>query len=365
MNKLYVTLPLASLLVFGGIYWNHAIAYKARLAEHERRVALAREARARDDAAARLRAAEEAHVAQARRTAERLARERIETERKDALLAATHRRTLALEQEKQAQTRLARLRAELDLAEAGLARLTERHRELEREQAFLAECVRQAQDNRNAFTALLEQVATRESPPPARRGLRPRGAIRSTAKTQLVPPMNKFYLIAPLAALGIFIAFQRAAERARTEKERVHAFAVAETKRLAAQRDADRKLATQAEFLRQAAERERQEQERVARKQREFDAAWQKLTGEADAHALAAAAAAREVEALAAQLAAVRTAREAAERDTFTLAQEVERHRTVRRTAELEVQRATRVLVTRLEAASVPPAPPAVAGPRL
>ena len=158
MKKIYVLAPLAGLMVFGSVYWKHARLHEMRLAETKRLEAAARQEKRDQQQAAQLKAHEQATLAMAKRNQERLDKERLEDIQKQARLELEQRRNLAGEKSRRLRPQIDHLRREIETVEAAVARAEERARELQQEEEFLADYVKQAEANREAFQRLLEKL---------------------------------------------------------------------------------------------------------------------------------------------------------------------------------------------------------------
>lgn len=161
--------------------------------------------------------------------------------------------------------------------------------------------------------------------------------------------MNKTYVFGPLLALSLFGYIYRHADADRVALEtRREAVRVAKQKAEDERNEtARRKAGVEASF--HAAEREREAREAAEKKRRDQEAVVQKITDEAVKQETEAARLERDAAELAGTLAQLRGDRETVEREAFTLAREVEQKRVERRNAELEVQRATRMFIARLD----------------
>lgn len=158
MNKVYLLAPLAALLAFGSFYWKHARAHEVRLAEIARAEVLAREQKKAQRAAEQQRAMEQAGLVIAQRQREREEKERADEAYKQTQHELEQRRNRAADQMRRIRPQLDRLRLELEATQAAIARGEEQKRELQREQMFLADYVRAAESNRDAFYRLLEKL---------------------------------------------------------------------------------------------------------------------------------------------------------------------------------------------------------------
>ena len=135
MNRLYLTVPLLLVAVFGGIYWQHSRTVAAHTAERAAAVAAALQAEADQKAEAERQARADAD----KRTADRLAEEQKKTAEKkaryeadDSILAADTARYAA---------KVTELTAELATQEKQLAELHARRATLNAETFALAKDV--------------------------------------------------------------------------------------------------------------------------------------------------------------------------------------------------------------------------------
>lgn len=160
MNKAYLIVPLAALLVFGGIYGSYSIQRDAALATQQAQATAAQRDKAERDLAALVASRDAAATAAAERQRARLAREQSEAAQKDTLAAAEQRRTHAFEYERKLRSQVDRRRADVARATESLAVLTPRQKELADESAFLADYLERADPNREAYYRLLEKLET-------------------------------------------------------------------------------------------------------------------------------------------------------------------------------------------------------------
>ncbi len=165
MNKAYVIVPLAAVLVFGGIYYSYSSRRDAFIRAHEEEAALALRAQQQRDQAAQVAATEAANTALAQRKQERLEKEKREAAQKQAQLEAEQRREHAFEQERKLRSQVERRRADIQQVKDGLVLLERRHTELADEIAFLAAYLPEAEANRDSLFRLLEKwEAAHKSP---------------------------------------------------------------------------------------------------------------------------------------------------------------------------------------------------------
>lgn len=167
MNKLYVILPLAGLVVFGGFYWRYQRHYEARVTEERRLAKLVHEEDVRRQLAAQALVVQEANAALELRKQERAAQAQLEATWQQARFEAEQSRTAVLDRERKLRTQIDHVRTELEKTQNALTRIEERKHELERERLFLAEHVKDAESNRATFYGLVEKLEAVESRNPA------------------------------------------------------------------------------------------------------------------------------------------------------------------------------------------------------
>jgi hypothetical protein len=163
--------------------------------------------------------------------------------------------------------------------------------------------------------------------------------------------MNKSYVIVPGALLVVFLGFERNFQQKRAHEETLR---TALTDALKAEEEiqrAEKQRLAAADLQKRTADRGRQEQERADKKRREYESMIAQLTAQVDAQTADAENLAREVAALSERLAASRAKKDATEREAFELSRIVSLQRIDRRNAELEIQRSTAVVATRLSEA--------------
>jgi len=160
--------------------------------------------------------------------------------------------------------------------------------------------------------------------------------------------MIRYYLIVPAALLGLFLVVERPADRLRRQREGERAEKVAADKTKADEERRGREKLAAKDLARRNAEREKQDQEKLEKKQRDHEAALANLESAAAKSFAEVAAVEREIAALEEKLTATRAAAEQHGQAAFALLRQVERQRVDRRNAELEIQRATKVVMLRL-----------------
>lgn len=160
--------------------------------------------------------------------------------------------------------------------------------------------------------------------------------------------MNRCYVIVPGALLSAFVLFEQDFAHRRKEEERAQALATAAAQQAADAARAERERLAAEEARKRGEERERTERERADKKRRDHDALIASLRTHADQRTAEADTLSGELAELTTQLADLRSRRERSEHEVFELARRVELQRIDRRSAELETQRATTLLATRL-----------------
>ena len=162
MNKVYLIVPLCSILVFGGFYINFARGYKAKLAEAAAKVEIARKEKLLKEAAARDQAIQNAIAAQEARKLERLAKEKIEEDKKLARQAAEDKREKAYNDKNKLTTQVRNLKKDLDELQGEIKKIELQNKSLVDEQTFLKGYVKQAESNVKYYYDLLDKIALAE-----------------------------------------------------------------------------------------------------------------------------------------------------------------------------------------------------------
>lgn len=160
--------------------------------------------------------------------------------------------------------------------------------------------------------------------------------------------MNAHYVIIPAVLLSLFFGYERTYQRQRDERERERAKIlatdrekqeVARAKQLeVARHDAEKRMA----------ERDQQDRDRAARKQRDYETLMASLQARADTESVQTAQLREEIERLSDRISDVRARQTAIEHESHALTMKLEARRNVRRDAELEVQRVTSLMASRV-----------------
>lgn len=163
MKKVYVLWPVIGLLVFTGFYWNFSRGTAERQHQVELRQQEERKARILKEAESRKKAIEDAIAAQAKRAAERAAKEKITEEENAARQALLDKRNQVFEDvNKRLKPQLDRLKSDADEIKASIEQLELQKKQYLDEQSFLLTYVRQAQDNVKTYYAILDRITAAE-----------------------------------------------------------------------------------------------------------------------------------------------------------------------------------------------------------
>lgn len=162
MNKVYLIVPLICLLIFGGFYMNFSKGYKARLELAASKAEETRKEKLKSEAAARDLAIQNAVLAQETRKIERLAKEKIEEDKKLARQAAEDKREKAYNDKNRLTTQVRNLKKDLDELQGEIKKVELQNKSLVDEQTFLKGYVKQAESNVKYYYDLLDKIALAE-----------------------------------------------------------------------------------------------------------------------------------------------------------------------------------------------------------
>ena len=163
MKKVYVIWPALGLLVFTAFYWNFTRGAAER--QHQAEVQLAEERKARilKEAESRKKAIEDAIAAQAKRAAERAAKEKKDEEEKAARQALRDKRDQVFDDvNRRLKPQLDRLKSDVEQIKADIAQLDLQKKQYLDEEAFLRTYVQKAQENQKVYYAMLDKIAAAE-----------------------------------------------------------------------------------------------------------------------------------------------------------------------------------------------------------
>jgi uncharacterized protein (DUF3084 family) len=161
MKKNYAIfiVPLAGILVFAGLYWNHASEYEARLEAADQKRQEERQEKLRLETIAKKHAIEEAIAAQDRRKKEKAERDTREAKEKEDRELALQLRTKTREDARKLQDQVRRLQKEIDENKKEIAKVQEERKRVVDEQNFLKDYVKQAEANTQRLSNVLERIA--------------------------------------------------------------------------------------------------------------------------------------------------------------------------------------------------------------
>lgn len=163
MNKAYVIGPLIGLLVFGSFYWNFHRNYVKQEEQQKIEQAKAERDRILKEAEQRKAAIEKAIAEQAKRKAEREAAEKKQAAEAAAFQALVDKRQETFDQvNRQLRPQLNQLKSDADDLQVQIGQLELRRKQYLDEAAFLRTYVKQAKDNVQIYTNLLETLAKAE-----------------------------------------------------------------------------------------------------------------------------------------------------------------------------------------------------------
>lgn len=166
------------------------------------------------------------------------------------------------------------------------------------------------------------------------------------------------YVIFPAIGLGLFSLLYVSEVKKLDEAERVKAEEVAKAKKA----EDDRKAKLQDEANASAAKKAKERDDERVRKEAEKAAKWKaegdKIQEETDKYTAEAAASNKKIADLEAQIAKLRLQKDQANREYLDAIKAVELGKIERRNAEIEIQRTTKMLVSRVEDSSFAKMPP-------
>jgi len=170
--------------------------------------------------------------------------------------------------------------------------------------------------------------------------------------------MNRYYIIVPVVLMAVFVYFERGASKENIIKEQK----IEETKKVEeAKKDAEKKDLEEKAKLdseRRNAQRIKEETERAEKKKAEYEAKLQKSRDDIKSFTDHITQNTQKVNSMEKELAEKRDFRERENRAVFELAKKVEITKKMRRNAELQVQRYTEMVTTRLADSSLAKLPP-------
>jgi len=162
MNKAYFIIPLIGVLIFGGFYVNFSRGHEAHLAEVKAKADEAKKEKARQQVIDREKAIAAAVEASKLRTEERLKKEKLEEDKKNARQAAEDKRLRANSDKTKLTDQVRRLKKDLEEVQEEIKKIELEKKTLVDEQAFLRTYVKQAEANVKYYYDLLDKIAAAE-----------------------------------------------------------------------------------------------------------------------------------------------------------------------------------------------------------
>lgn len=158
MNKVYILIPLLALVVFYGFYHNFAKGYEAKIALAKQKVEDEKKEKARQEVLNREKAIQAAVEAQAKRKAERDAKDKLDEEKRTARQTAEDKRERAFSDRNKLADQARRLKKDLEEVQEEVKKIEAQKKTLVDEQAFLKNYVKQAEANVKYYYDLLEKI---------------------------------------------------------------------------------------------------------------------------------------------------------------------------------------------------------------
>ena len=162
MNKAYFIIPLIGVLIFGGFYMNFSRGHEAHLAQVKAKAEEAKKEKARQQVLDREKAIAAAVEASKLRTEERLRKEKIEEDKKNARQAAEDKRLRANSDKTKLTDQVRRLKKDLEEVQEEIKKIELERKTLQDEQTFLRAYVKQAESNVKYYYDLLDKIAAAE-----------------------------------------------------------------------------------------------------------------------------------------------------------------------------------------------------------
>ena len=163
MNKVYLTIPLIGVLIFGVFYHSFAKGHEAHLMEIKAAAEKAKADKVRQGIADREKAIAAAVEASKLRAEERARKEKIEEDKKNERLLAEEKRMRADSDRKKRTDEVRRLKKDLEDVQEEIKKIEQEKKTLADEQSFLTDYVKKAETNVNYYKDLMEKIAAAEA----------------------------------------------------------------------------------------------------------------------------------------------------------------------------------------------------------
>jgi chromosome segregation ATPase len=154
----YFVVPVLGILIFAAIYWNYVSSHDAKIAERAATVKRLKQEAVDKENADKKKAYDEAMATQAKRTAEKKAKEAHDQKEKDDLDAANQALSKAGNESERLSKQLERLRVEVKNTKDEIVKIKEAERQSIAEEAFLKTFVVKDQENVKQLSAVIEKI---------------------------------------------------------------------------------------------------------------------------------------------------------------------------------------------------------------
>jgi hypothetical protein len=157
-TSIYFIFPIVALVLFGGYYWNFRSTYEAHQAEIAKAAKEKIAAKLLKDEEERDKAIQDAVEAQKARKAERQAREALDRKQKDDKENARLNADKAEQESQRLQREVEKLTKDVASEKDDIAKIEADDAKQVAEQAFLADYVKKAEDNRADLAMVLTKI---------------------------------------------------------------------------------------------------------------------------------------------------------------------------------------------------------------
>jgi colicin import membrane protein len=158
MNKAYVIVPLISLLIFGGFYWNFATKYAEKQRAKEVAIRTAKEDKIKEEQQARRVAVEDAIRLQEQRKKEKIERDEKDRLEKEARQDAIDARDKSYRDQEKLAKQVDRLTKEITVEREAIAKVEDTKKLNREEEAFLRQFVKQAESNVKRLAEVIDKI---------------------------------------------------------------------------------------------------------------------------------------------------------------------------------------------------------------
>jgi len=156
---IYFLVPFIGLIIFGALYWNFDKTYEQKEAQKKLIEKQKKEEKLQKEANDRARAIKDAVDAQARRKAEKEARDKKDLQDREYRVNLAESRDKAAREEYKLKNQSERLQKDIDAEKAAIAKLDEQKRLALEEVAFLKKFTQQANANVQSLHDVIDKIA--------------------------------------------------------------------------------------------------------------------------------------------------------------------------------------------------------------